>query len=71
MKHNGKILSWLLIVCMLLTLCLCAAAEGDLEEVSITIFDADGAVSSQSGPEPEVYSGLRVKSKSIPAGRSA
>ncbi len=58
MKGSYKLLAWLLIACMLLTLCLCAMAEGDEEEVSITIFDADGqAVQSvdpqlESTPEP-------------------
>ena len=53
MKHNGKILSWLLIVCMLLTLCLCAAAEGDLEEVSISIFGPDGDLQEEIEPNLE------------------
>ena len=34
MKRN--LFAWLLVVCMMLTLC--ALAEGDLEEVSIFIF---------------------------------
>ncbi|MBP3646071.1 MAG: CapA family protein [Clostridia bacterium] len=52
-------LSFLVLVCMLLTLTLCAYATGDMEEVSITIFDEDGTVSeetvieSEAEPEPE------------------
>ncbi|MDD6041631.1 MAG: CapA family protein [Clostridia bacterium] len=57
MKGSYKLLAWLLIACMLLTLCLCAMAEGDEEEVSITIFDADGqavqSVDPQLEPTPE------------------
>ena len=57
MKGSYKLLAWLLIACMLLTLCLCAMAEGDEEEVSITIFDADGqavqSVEPQLEPTPE------------------
>ena len=49
MKRN--LFAWLLVVCMMLTLC--ALAEGDLEEVSIFIFDADGAVSEEITPELE------------------
>jgi len=52
-NHRSKALSWLLILCMCLTLCLCAVAEGDMEEVSITIFDADGGIASHTGPELE------------------
>lgn len=49
MKRN--LFAWLLVVCMMLTLC--ALAEGDLEEVSIFIFDADGTVSEEIAPELE------------------
>lgn len=52
-----KIKSFALIVCMLLTLCLCAMGEGDLEEVSITIFGSDGEtveeIEAELLPTPE------------------
>ncbi len=50
---NKPLYAWLLIVCMLLTLCVCACAEGDLEEVSITIFGAGGEVAQEIEPELE------------------
>lgn len=53
MKTSTRPFAWLLIVCMCLTLMLCAAAEGDLEEVSITIFSADGEVVSEVEPNLE------------------
>ena len=57
MTESNKRFAWLLILCMCLTLCLTAWAEGDLEEVSITIFDADGSVDEESSaalqPEEE------------------
>ena len=57
---------FLLLLCLLLALCLTAVAEGDLEEVSITIFEEDGTVSEESvlepeaSPEPEVDPALPV-----------
>ena len=57
---------FLLLLCLLLALCLTAVAEGDLEEVSITIFEEDGTVSEESvlepeaSPEPEVDPTLPV-----------
>ncbi len=53
MKSTNKFSAWLLIVCMLLTLTLCAMAEGDLEEVSITIFGLDGTVQEEIEPNLE------------------
>jgi len=50
---NKPFFSWLLIVCMMLTLCIAASAEGDLEEVSITIFGAGGEVEQTIEPELE------------------
>ena len=44
---------WLLVLAMCLTLCLCAIAEGDLEEVSITIFDESGEVAGEVAPNLE------------------
>ena len=46
-----SVFAWLLMLCMMLTLC--ALAEGDLEEVSIFIFDSDGTVSEEIAPELE------------------
>ena len=46
-----SVFAWLLTLCMMLTLC--ALAEGDLEEVSIFIFDSDGTVSEEIAPELE------------------
>lgn len=59
MIHTNKVLAWLLVLCMCLTLCLCGGlAEGDLEEVSITLFDENGEVAGtiapEQTPEPEV-----------------
>lgn len=58
MIHTNRVLAWLLVLCMCLTLCLCGLAEGDLEEVSITIFDENGDVAETLQPEqtsePEV-----------------
>jgi len=48
-----KTLAWLLVLLMSLTLCVCHAAELDMEEVSITIFDADGEVAEEIAPELE------------------
>ena len=45
-----KTLAWLLALLMCLTLCVCHAAELDTEEVSITIFDADGEVAEEGTP---------------------
>ena len=53
MTHRNKPFAWLLILCMSLTLCLCAVAEGDLEEVSITIFDESGEVAGEVAPNLE------------------
>ena len=53
MNPKTKLFAWLLIVGMCLTLCLCAMAEGDLEEVSITIFGADGETVEEIEPELE------------------
>ena len=53
MKASNKLYAWLLILCMMLTLCLCAGAEGDLEEVSITIFGSDGETVEEIEPELE------------------
>jgi len=53
MNMNHKRPAWLLILCMMLTLCLCAMAEGDLEEVSITIFGLDGTVQEEIEPNLE------------------
>ena len=53
MKSTNRFHAWLLLLAMLLTLTLCAAAEGDLEEVSITIFGADGETVEEIEPEPE------------------
>ncbi len=53
MKTTNKFHAWLLILSMLLTLTLCAMAEGDLEEVSITIFGADGETVEEIEPELE------------------
>ena len=53
MKHTNRAAAWLLIVCMMLTLCLSAGAEGDLEEVSITIFGADGETVQEIEPDVE------------------
>ncbi len=53
MKTTNKFHAWLLILSMLLTLTLCAVAEGDLEEVSITIFGADGETVEEIEPELE------------------
>ncbi len=53
MKPTNKLRAWLLILSMLLTLTLCAMAEGDLEEVSITIFGADGETVEEIEPELE------------------
>ena len=50
---RSKTLAWLLVLLMSFTLCVCAAAEYDLEEVSITIFDADGGVAEEIAPELE------------------
>ncbi len=50
---NRKPFAWLLVLCMLLTLCLCAMGEEDLEEVSIMIFDSDGTMSEEIAPELE------------------
>lgn len=50
---NRKPFAWLLGLCMLLTLCLCAMGEEDLEEVSIMIFDSDGTMSEEIAPELE------------------
>ena len=54
MKNNKTFWAWLLITLMMLALCLCACAEGDLEEVSITIFGAGGEVDQIIEPEVEV-----------------
>jgi len=43
----------ILLLLLLLVFCLPALAEGDLEEVSITIFDVDGTVSDETVLEPE------------------
>ena len=43
----------LLVVCMMLALCVPALATGDLEEVSITIFDEDGTVDEEAAVEAE------------------
>ena len=51
MKSTSKLFAWLLILCMMLTLCVLAAAEGDLEEVSITIFGSDGETVEEIEPE--------------------
>lgn len=48
-----KHLSFLLVVCMMLALCVPALATGDLEEVSITIFDEDGTVDEEAAIEAE------------------
>lgn len=53
MAHPNKAPAWLLLLCMCLTLCLYAAAEEDLEEVSITIFDKNGDVAEIVEPEAE------------------
>jgi len=53
MKLTGKFFSWLLIACMMLTLCLCGMAEGDLEEVSISIFGPDGDLQEEIEPNLE------------------
>jgi len=53
MKSTNRFHAWLLLLAMLLTLTLCAAAEGDLEEVSITIFGADGETVEEIEPELE------------------
>ena len=53
MKSTNKCSAWLLILCMLLTLCVLACAEGDLEEVSITIFGADGETVQELEPKLE------------------
>ncbi len=53
MKPTNKLHAWLLILSMLLTLTLCAMAEGDLEEVSITIFGSDGETVEEIEPELE------------------
>ena len=53
MKSTNRFHAWLLLLAMLLTLTLCAAAEGDLEEVSITIFGADGETVEEIAPELE------------------
>lgn len=50
---NRKPFAWLLGLCMLLTLCLCAMGEEELEEVSIMIFDSDGTMSEEIAPELE------------------
>ena len=49
MKRN--IFAWLL--ALLVCFALCASAEYDMEEVSITIFDADGEVAEEIQPELE------------------
>ena len=48
-----KTLAWLLVLLMSLTLCVCHAAELDMEEVSITIFDENGDVAQEIAPELE------------------
>ena len=53
MKSTSKLSAWLLILCMMLTLCVFACAEGDLEEVSITIFSSDGETVEEIEPELE------------------
>ena len=53
MKSTNRFHAWLLLLAMLLTLTLCAAAEGDLEEVYITIFGADGETVEEIDPELE------------------
>ena len=53
MKSTSKLSAWLLILCMMLTLCVFACAEGDLEEVSITIFGSDGETVEEIEPELE------------------
>lgn len=53
MIYTNRTLAWLLVLCMCLTLCLCGLAEGDLEEVSITIFDENGEVAGTMEPEKE------------------
>lgn len=53
MTHTNRALAWLLVLCMCLTLCLCGLAEGDLEEVSITIFDENGEVAETLASEEE------------------
>lgn len=50
---DRKPFAWLLVLCMLLTLGLCAMGEEDLEEVSIMIFDSDGTMSEEIAPELE------------------
>lgn len=51
MTHRTRIFAWLLVLAMSLTLC--AIAESDLEEVSITIFDESGEAVGEIEPEPE------------------
>ena len=53
MKATSKRSAWLLILCMMLTLCVFACAEGDLEEVSITIFGSDGETVEEIEPALE------------------
>ena len=53
MKSTNKFHAWLLILCMMLTLCVFACAEGDLEEVSITIFGSNGETVEEIEPELE------------------
>ena len=54
MIPKNKRFSLALVLLMCLTLCLTALSEGDTEEVSITIFDANGEVILGETPEPEV-----------------
>lgn len=51
MTHRTRIFAWLLVLAMSLTLC--AIAESDLEEVSITIFDESGEAVGEIEPELE------------------
>lgn len=61
MSSKNKRLGLVLLLLMCLTLCLSAVSEGDLEEVSITIFDENGQEANVGGetdaeptPEPTV-----------------